>query len=288
MAPTLTSEAWTQIRFDYEHSERPIAEICAEHGISSGTLRDRMRRWGWARRRPPIPREGPPALPAPVAMRPVAGVELPIRAACVSDEASSAVGEESPHPAAHCVRGDPPHKCLRPGARKRGPGGEGQGGEAGALVPQDSARGATCDAASPPVAGSEAAAHAETDATALAPRLQGAVARVLPAIEAIVGKLAAGAMPPREMERAGRALGVLTRTLRELNALLGERRPPAPAADAADRGDLRRARHLVGHAARPDAALGLAAKASADPARGPARVAGTGRDAAGCGRGVAD
>ena len=62
MAPTLTSEAWTQIRYDYEHTERPIAAICAEHGISSGTLRDRMRRWGWTRRRPPIPREGPPPL----------------------------------------------------------------------------------------------------------------------------------------------------------------------------------------------------------------------------------
>ncbi|MGE0039503.1 MAG: hypothetical protein AB7S93_28280 [Xanthobacteraceae bacterium] len=68
------------------------------------------------------------------------------------------------------------------------------------------------------------------------PRLQGAVARVLPAIEAIVARLATGALHPREMERAGRALGVLTRTLRELNALLGERRPPAIADDAAGSG----------------------------------------------------
>ena len=49
--PELTPEAWAQIRTDYEHSERPIEDICAEHGISSGTLRDRMRRWRWTRRR---------------------------------------------------------------------------------------------------------------------------------------------------------------------------------------------------------------------------------------------
>ena len=45
MPPELTSEAWVQIRYDYERTERPIEDICAEHGISSGTLRDRMRRW---------------------------------------------------------------------------------------------------------------------------------------------------------------------------------------------------------------------------------------------------
>ena len=61
MAPELTREAWAQIRYDYEHTDRPVEDICAEHGISSGTLRDRMRRWNWTRRRAPIPREGPPA-----------------------------------------------------------------------------------------------------------------------------------------------------------------------------------------------------------------------------------
>ena len=54
------------------------------------------------------------------------------------------------------------------------------------------------------------------------PRLQGAVARVLPAIEATLAKLAAGPLRPREMEQTARALGALTRTLRELNALLKE------------------------------------------------------------------
>ena len=60
--PELTPEAWAQIRYAYEHTSQPIEEICAAHGISSGTLRDRMRRWGWKKRRPPIPREGPPAV----------------------------------------------------------------------------------------------------------------------------------------------------------------------------------------------------------------------------------
>ena len=63
--PDLTPETWAQIRYDYEHSDRPVEDICAEHGISSSTLRDRMRRWRWTRRRPPIPHEGPPPLPAP-------------------------------------------------------------------------------------------------------------------------------------------------------------------------------------------------------------------------------
>ena len=54
------------------------------------------------------------------------------------------------------------------------------------------------------------------------PRLQGAVARVLPAIEATVAKLAAGAMHPRDMERAARTLTSLMRTLRELHELLSQ------------------------------------------------------------------
>ena len=49
MAPDLTLEAWAQIRYDYEHTDRPVDDICAEHGFSSGTLRDRVRRWEWTR-----------------------------------------------------------------------------------------------------------------------------------------------------------------------------------------------------------------------------------------------
>jgi hypothetical protein len=65
-------------------------------------------------------------------------------------------------------------------------------------------------------------ADAEADTAAIVPRLQSAVARVLPAIEALIAKLAAEAQRPREMEQTARALGTLMRTLRELNALLRE------------------------------------------------------------------
>jgi hypothetical protein len=61
LARDLTPDAWAQIRYDYEHTDRPVEDICAEHRISSGTLRDRMRRWNWRRRRAAIAREGPPA-----------------------------------------------------------------------------------------------------------------------------------------------------------------------------------------------------------------------------------
>ncbi|MGB9369458.1 MAG: hypothetical protein WCE79_25960, partial [Xanthobacteraceae bacterium] len=58
-----------------------------------------------------------------------------------------------------------------------------------------------------------------------------AVARVLPAIEAIVARLAAEPMPPREMERSVRTLTSLTRTLRELNELLSQHQPRAACHD---------------------------------------------------------
>jgi hypothetical protein len=58
-------KAWAQICYEYENTDRPVEDICAEHGISSGTLRDRIRRWNLRRRRRPIPRERPPALVIP-------------------------------------------------------------------------------------------------------------------------------------------------------------------------------------------------------------------------------
>jgi hypothetical protein len=58
-------------------------------------------------------------------------------------------------------------------------------------------------------------------------RLQGAVARVMRAIETTSARLTAGAHL-RETEMAARALGSLTRTLRELNELLGRHNPPEP------------------------------------------------------------
>jgi hypothetical protein len=68
----------------------------------------------------------------------------------------------------------------------------------------------------------EQVAPSDSDPAAIVPRLQSAVARVLPAIEATIARLAGGAHHPRDMEQASRALGALTRTLRELNALLAQ------------------------------------------------------------------
>ena len=168
--PVLTPDAWAQIRYAYEHTDRPVEDICLEYGTTSTTLRDRMRRWRWTRRRPPIPREGPP----PVA------VALP----------TPEHDENPPHPTptvfADAQTADPP------------PPGEGE--------------------------------EPQVDPAAIVPRLQSAVARVLPAIEATIARLAAGPYHPREMEQAGRALSSLTRTLRELNALLSEHHARAEAA----------------------------------------------------------
>ncbi len=83
------------------------------------------------------------------------------------------------------------------------------GGENGAAAPQLAP-------------GEGATAPAPSDPASIAASLQSAVARVLPAIEATLAKLAAGPQAPREMEQTARALGTLTRTLRELNALLAQ------------------------------------------------------------------
>ena len=154
MTPDLTPEAWAQMRYDYEHTERPIGDICAEHGISSGTLRDRMRRWGWTRRRTPIPLDGPPALALPLDI------------------------------AAPALAGLPQIETAAPG---------------------------------PP------------DDRPIAERLQGAVARVLPAIEGTLATLGRGPVHLRELERSARALAALTRTLRELSGLLAQHQTEQPA-----------------------------------------------------------
>jgi hypothetical protein len=225
MSPTPTSEAWTQIRYDYEHTARPIETICAEHGISSGTLRDRMRRWGWTRRRPPISAEGPPPLPAPR----VATVPPPLAAVRVFDAAAlSALRRDSPHPAvlrdSDPPRAEPAPECVpAPGRAHARPGWEDDGADPG--TPGIAA--APGVAAAPGTGAGDETAPVEVDDSAIVPRLQSAVARLLPAIETIVARLGAGAMQPREIEQAGRALGTLTRTLRELNGLLNERQAAA-------------------------------------------------------------
>jgi len=205
--PELSPETWAQIRYEYEHTERPVADICAERGISDTTLRNRRRRWHWTPRRAPIPQEGPPALAAHAHTSPP-----PIRAANGGEGsgvggASTTLTAEPPTPLrlADASRSDPPHRFAGGGME-------------------------TAPRVAP---GDDANAPVESAAAALAPRLQSAVARVLPAIEATLTKLTASPQRPRELEQTARALGALMRTLRELNALLAQQ----PARSAYDDDD---------------------------------------------------
>jgi transposase-like protein len=175
MPPELTPEEWIQIRYEYEHTDKPVDDICLDHGVSPTTLRERMRRWRWTRRRQPISAEGPPPMPWVEPAAPLVPAVAPMRAPAPS------VWIEPPS--------EPAPNAPAPHA-----------------TPRDE----------PPPGPSE-----------IVPRLQGAVARVLPAIEATVARLASGPMPPREMERAARTLTSLTRTLRELNELLTQHRARA-------------------------------------------------------------
>jgi hypothetical protein len=160
MAPRFIDKDWVQIRHAYEHSDTPVEDICRQHGLSSGTLVDRVRRWGWTPRRAPIPALGPPPTAAPPAI-----------AAPPSGVACATLVPES----------------------------------AGALA-QD--------------------AHAE-DPAVMGRRLQAALARVLPAIEAALARLATSTHP-RELDHAARTLAGLTKTLREFKALLSEYPVPDP------------------------------------------------------------
>src|SRR5687768_11480284 len=63
MPLNITPEEWTQVRYEYEHTDKPVDEIGLDHGVSPSTLRDRVRRWRWTRRRQPISAEGPPPMP---------------------------------------------------------------------------------------------------------------------------------------------------------------------------------------------------------------------------------
>ena len=73
----LTTEDWARVRYEYECTDRKVADICAEHRISDGTLRDRVRRWGWKRRSSgPVPRQGPPPLAVPLIALQAPQVEL--------------------------------------------------------------------------------------------------------------------------------------------------------------------------------------------------------------------
>jgi hypothetical protein len=192
--PSPIQADWAKIRRDYENSNRPIPDICAEHGISAGTLRDRVRRWGWARRWLPIPAEGPPAM--------IPTVEI--------DPVNTDPWLLGPH-----LRGDERGEIEASSFVGEGPS------------PPPASAAANCDAEPSPYI----ANATPDDTTPIGERLQSAVSRVLPAIEATLTKLAAGPMRPREMEQAARALGSLTRTLRELNALLPQHQPAGSADD---------------------------------------------------------
>ncbi|MCW5690789.1 MAG: hypothetical protein KIT48_00330 [Pseudolabrys sp.] len=200
---TLTPEAWAQVRAAYEARDTPVEDICVAYGISSTTLRNRMRRWGWTRRRPPpVPREGPAAVRAmtpsfsPPPVREANGGEgSGVGGHCAIEHV--ALPPPTPPALADARAGDPPHRSAGGGM-------------------ENIAAAQTVDPPPPGEGKDEQAAPAD-----IGERLQGAVARVLPAIEAIIARLAAGA-GPREMEQAGRALSSLTRTLRELNALLAQ------------------------------------------------------------------
>jgi hypothetical protein len=207
MALEPETDAWAQIRYAYEHTDQPIGDICIAHGISSGTLRDRMRRWQWKRRRPPISHEGPPAA-MPRAMI------FPARR--VSEEgAPSAPIEQPPHAAASW-----PTEIMTPSPTLPLAG----GGSEGALPVSDNGKATPYFAPGHGAAEMYAAPAVDDDAdpSAIVSRLRSASARVLPAIEATLARLAAGTQHPREMERASRSLSALTRTLRELNALLSQ------------------------------------------------------------------
>lgn len=175
--PEPTPEAWAQIRHAYEHTDKPLAHICADNDITIPMLRYRMKRWDWTRRKPLIPREGPP--PEAAMQREIAAPHHP-----------------TPPAFAPALAGDPPPPEPAPGRVQARPGWEGE--------------------------------------EAIVPRLQSAVARVLPAIEATLARLSADAHHPREMEQAGRTLSALTRTLRELNGLLAEQIARPAAASAAN------------------------------------------------------
>ncbi len=190
--PEPTPDAWAQIRYAYEHTDRPVDDICLEHGTTANTLRHRARRWGWTMRRLPIPAEGPPPLTAPPAE--TDGPQL----------ADPQGGPLTP----------PVWPAPSPTRLLSGDGSGEASGEGKNIEP------------SPP---SSVIQPAAADTAPIGQRLQSAVSRVLPAIETTLAKLAAGPMRPREMELAARALGSLTRTLRELNGLLAQHKADEPA-----------------------------------------------------------
>lgn len=207
---SLTPEDWSRIRYEYEHTRRPVEDICHAYGITPNTLRRRGRRWGWAMRQPPIPDQGPPAMAA----------ALPE----FRSEPTSAAEETPAHETLNLSLG-----ALTPTLTLPLPGGgnvEVSGGGRNEAGGSHEDAGAYTSAPPAPV-----------DPATIPDRLRGALARVLPAIEATLARLTHGPQHPRDLEQTARTLGVLMRTLRELTSLLAEQQKLAPAAPAPDEDD---------------------------------------------------
>jgi hypothetical protein len=216
--PSPTPEDWAQIRYAYEHSDEPVDGICAAYGISSGTLRDRVRRWKWNRRREPIPPVGPAPLAHTLTMTAPEFVALGNGVPAARED-----GARKDHPV---LIGQPVTQAYADPAASASP----------PIASDENAGTATpAPAADPPpptysrFIAEEAKAHGETaDGASLGEQLRGAIARIMPAIETTLTTLASGSLHPRQMELAARSLGALTRTLRELNGLLAQHAAEEP------------------------------------------------------------
>jgi hypothetical protein len=109
-----------------------------------------------------------------------------------------------------------------------------------AVAPSDETATAGTLALGPRVRGDEREEGSEPpDPRPASERLQGAVARVMRAIEMTSARLTAGPVHLRETEMAARALSSLTRTLRDLNALLAQHETPETPAAPRDIEELR-------------------------------------------------
>jgi hypothetical protein len=245
--PTLTPEDWARIRYAYEHSNEPIDGICAAYGISSGTLRDRVRRWKWNRRREPIPPIGPAPLAHTLTMT-APGFATPGNGVPAAREHASTPRMFEPsfrpdaRPIENVERDDDARKdhavlAAQPVAQAQDAYTEPAASASPPVALDENAGTATpdpaTDAAPPPAysrfIAEEAKAHGETaDGASLGEQLRGAIARIMPAIERTLATLAAGPQTPRQMELAARSLGALTRTLRELNGLLAQHAAEEP------------------------------------------------------------
>lgn len=211
-----TPEELTVIRHKYEHTDQPVEEIARDHRMGSRTLHTWARRWNWTSRLAPMPAEGPPPTPPPIARTAPLLLTAPQGPPLVPAHADASAMNDAPDSAPVAPQILAP-QILAPQI------------DAAPLAPLPAG-----DAT--PAPGAEPGRDPDTPA---ALRLQGAVANVLAAIEAIVAKIGAGRTA--ESDRSARALAALTRTLRELNTLQSQYEEPAADDDSpADIDEFRR------------------------------------------------